>query len=212
MELKKFKLILIMLVITISLVGMSVSDYHAKIVATYDAIESYSADINQMNHFVELDIKRESVGKIFYNDENLLLSYTSPQREKILFKGLQISLYQPEEAILIKTIADSSVVSLNLKELINQFWSDEVVSIVSEENNVTKLLLDLSINNSSVSQIEKIYLYLNRDSWLVEAVSYSDKTGNLVTIEFSNIKLNAPLKSDLWHLDIAKDTQVIDYR
>ena len=211
MVLKNFSLSIILLCSVLFLKAIDNDKLHGDLVSKYDQIKTFQADVRQTSYYNELDIEKVSEGKIYYTDEKLALSYSKPANEKIIFIDNVINIYQAEQNILIKTAADSSLVTLNMGYFIKHYWDKETAVVTSLENNEYLIELKL-VGEYALSNIQKVELRINLRSLLVERISYSDENLNQVTLELSNILLNEDIPSSSWDLDIKDDTQIVDYR
>ncbi len=211
MVLNKTNLTIILLLSVFSnLLAISSHQLYEQLVNRYNDMSSFQADINHTSYFADADYTNEAIGKIYFDKRYLHIAYQSPKEEIISLVDSLVYYYQVEEDVYIITYADSSFVSLNLENLIQKVWKDDLVNI-SEEDDYYKVDIELSEANS-LANILNIDFKINKESNLVEEVKYLGDSGNSVTIVFSNIVLNDSPEGGPWSIETTENTQIIDYR
>ncbi len=211
MVLKNFKLVLAILIITVSLKAIDKDQLHSLLNDKYASIESFQAQIRQTAYYEEIGIERESNGDLYYNNDLLSLRYYDPEIEQILFHENKIDYYQASENTLYQTYADSSLVSLNVGYFINNYWDDENITILSEENKQYQVRLVLTEENK-LSNIQEVIFTINGDNFLVHQIKYADDSSNWITLDLINIKINKEIPKERWLLDINEETKIVNYR
>ena len=68
-------------------------DIHKKISINYSNIKSYEATFQQENFWKELDIIKQSEGKMYYNTDHFLMKYSEPAGQLLLIKKDTVTMY-----------------------------------------------------------------------------------------------------------------------
>lgn len=203
-------LTLVLLTLVSALMGITSPELYGQLMAKYDKIITFQADIVQTSFYSEIDHINISEGEILYNSDKILINYTSPKEEKISLIENTVYIYQAEPDRLIKTYADSSFVSLNIKHLIKRVWNDQAIEITEQEDSyLVKTKLSEAKQFANIVLIEFL---IDMKDYMVKNVKYQDDSSNEVSVSFSNIKLNKEIADDVWEMDLSDNTQIIDYR
>lgn len=206
----KNSLILLLIAVCSSISGITTQELYLSLISKYEGIETFQADIEQASYFAELEITNTSQGKLYHNPEKIKIEYTSPKIEKISLVDNVVRIYQTDSDRLIMTYADSTIASLKMEYLIKRIWDDENIELTeSDENYIVKLVLT---EKSALANIDNIILTISKNEMLVKNVKYLDQSENEVSVTFSNIIINEPLRDDIWEIELTDNTQVIDYR
>jgi len=206
----KNKLIILLIAVCSTISGITTQELYHSLISKYEGIETFQADIEQTSYFAELEITNTSQGKLYHNPEKIKIEYTSPKIEKISLVDNIVRIYQAESDRLIMTYADSTIASLKMEYLIKRIWDDENIALSEvDDNYVVKLVLT---PKNALANIDNIILTIPKNEILVKNVKYLDQSENEVSVTFSNIIINEPLREDIWEIELTDNTQVIDYR
>lgn len=206
----KNSLVLLLIVVYSSLSGVTTQELYRSLIDKYNRVNTFQAEIEQVSYFSELDLTNTSQGKLYHDSERVLIEYTSPKVEKVSLSDNIVSIYQAESDRLIKTYADSTIVSLKMGYLIKRIWDEDNLELVEDiEHFVVKLKLT---EESALANIESIELTISKAEMLVKRVKYHDDGENEVAVTFTNIVINEPLDEEIWEIKITDNTQIIDYR
>jgi len=110
----KNSLVLLLIVVYSSLSGVTTQELYRSLIDKYNRVNTFQAEIEQVSYFSELDLTNTSQGKLYHDSERVLIEYTSPKVEKVSLSDNIVSIYQAESDRLIKTYADSTIVSLKM--------------------------------------------------------------------------------------------------
>lgn len=206
----KNSLILLLIVMCSSLSGVTTQELYHSLINKYNGVNTFQADIEQASYFAELELTNTSQGKLYHDSERILIEYTSPKVEKVSLSDNIVSIYQAESDRLIKTYADSTIVSLKMGYLIKRIWDEDNLQLVEDiEHFVVKIKLT---EENALANIESIELTISKVEMLVKSVKYHDDGENEVSVTFTNIVVNEPLDEEIWEIEITDSTQIIDYR
>ena len=201
---------LILLLMASSLAGITSNELYQELIAKYDKIDTFQANIKQTSYYSEIDYTNVSEGKIYHNPDKIFIEYTSPKVEKISLADNVVKIYQAEADRLILTYADSTFATLNIRYLIERIWNDETVTLI--ENDSLYIVDVVLTEQNGIANIENVEFSIDKKEKLVQRVKYQDDLANEVDVVFSNIILNAPLKDEFWKIELTENTQIIDYR
>ncbi len=203
---KKINLILIIMFTMIALsLGANTSELYQKMNARYQKINCFEADITQNNHFAAMDKSIEYKGKFYFEKDRLLLSYSTPMRQRLYIANNKAELYEESSKTLFKSAILPEFSQMNPIEILQEYWGKSEVSILSKGKHTTKIQL-IPHNDRQFVSITAVL----DESGLARELSYQDKSGNTVHYRFNSIKLNRGISPDIWKFSYPKDTRIIE--
>jgi outer membrane lipoprotein-sorting protein len=196
------KIILIFLFLTISLFAdEQLEKTYENILITYSNIKSYEADFTQQNYWKELDVFKQSKGKIYYNTDHFLMKYNEPEGQLLLIKKDIVTMY--DAASQQALISNDIQTELKPVKLISEYWDVSKKELTESDSINCKIRL---VTPDS-QQIE-----VNIKDFLITEFSIIDIDENSVTYNFSNEKINKSLPKDIFEITLPEGTNLIDNR
>ena len=123
------KILLILLLPTLLIANeKALEKIYEKVLRTYSTINTYETSFVQENYWDEIDVYKTSEGKLYYDEENLLMNYSKPDGQKLLINQNSMTMYDPisEQAI----ISDEVEIELRPDKLISHYWDVYLVLIL----------------------------------------------------------------------------------
>ncbi len=196
------KIILIFLFLTISLFAdEQLEKIYKDISITYSNIKSYEADFTQQNYWKELDVSKQSNGKIYYNTDYFLMKYNEPTGQLLLIKKDTVTMY--DTASQQALISNDMQTELRPVKLISEYWDISKKELIKSDSISFRIRLITPDKQQIVVQAQ--------DSLITE-FSIIDIDENSVIYIFSNEKINKSLPKDIFEITLPEDTNIIDNR
>lgn len=174
---------------------------YGEMLITYSTIRSYEAMYLQENYWVEMDVDKVSKGKLYYDEENLLMDYSEPDGQKLLINNEELTMYDPVNNQAV--ITNEFDIELRPAELISQYWDISEKKIIDEYDRTVKIEL-------RIPEAETIVITLTDK--LLKKLTLIDPNGNFVIYKFSDIKVNEALPENIFKLILPEDVNLIDTR
>lgn len=200
---KKISIILTLIMLCGIVYAKTDALYH-KMNTRYKRIARFEAEIEQINHFVEIDRTINYTGKLYFERGRLLLNYTSPTRQRLYIAQNQAELYDESSKTLFKSAVLPQFSQLNPVEILQEYWRKSEVRILSEGKATTKV----ELTPHKDTHFAKIVATLD-ESGLARELSTEDKSGNTLHYRFKGIRINRSIPEDIWRTSYPKDTKII---
>jgi outer membrane lipoprotein-sorting protein len=197
----KLKILLLLIVSSFGLFAaeMNIEKIYAGVIENYKNITTFQADLVQTNYWKELDIEKESLGRIIYNEENLLLNYLDPAGQQMLVTKSSVTIY---DSLSQNAMISDKTTELRPDKIIAEYWDKSQKEI--KHLTATGVILLLT------SDSEEIEILISHSH--IVFFKLSDSSGNTVKYSFKNIVKNAELNDVLFQLQIPENVNIIDNR
>ena len=199
MAILKNKLILIILIFPLLLIAENADSLRLRIVAKYDAIDTFQADFIQQNIWKELDKSFTSKGKIYYDKNNLIMLYAEPDEQILLVTEDLMKFYSPQDAQLM--ISHNDQIYLEPVKILTQYWDNSEITLTNEGENV---VITLKYESGKIEAIV--------NNCLIQKISIEDLEQNTVSYEFHNQMINEKLPENVFDIQLSDDVNIIDTR
>ncbi len=194
------KLSLIFVLMSSVLLAQNLDDIYQKIVDTYQKTSTFEGEFIQENFYSELDILKDSKGKIYFDEVFFMLEYIEPSGQVLLLKDKELKIFDSNENQLIITSLNTVIKSLNPIDILSYYWQNS-----DKEMRDGKLI----IKPIKEDDIKLLHIEFN-DDFLINKIKYYDQNENFVSYEFLKIKTNIKFKSDQFNLNIPDDVFIIE--
>ena len=196
------KLMIVFLILMISILSATqLKVIYEKILKEYEKINTFEATLIQDNYWAEIDLQKESAGKIYYNLDSLYITYLPPDEQQ---------LYIHENTLIVHDIKSKQVIFMDKsdfyirpQEIIKEFWKDSEKELLEETSEYSRIYLERSG--------EKFDIWINKD-YLITQVMISDEEGNTVSYQFCDEKINRELPVGIFKPEFPENTNIIDNR
>ena len=195
--------------------GIPLEEIVAKVQDVYQRTKDLKADFTQESTLKSLDKTQTATGEIYFkNPGKLRWDYNTPTKQEIVTNGETLWMYIYE---------DRQVVVSNFSEVYQSNTSAFFLSGMgdlkrdfhvrlgepTDEDDGNSYVLRL-IPREQQSNIEELFLLIDKDSFLVVETYFHDFYGNLIRIRFKNHKINRGLQDSMFIFKIPDDVDVIE--
>ncbi|MEA2097020.1 MAG: outer-membrane lipoprotein carrier protein LolA [Candidatus Cloacimonadota bacterium] len=174
---------------------------YEQVLITYSTIATYETSFVQDNYWEEIDVYKNSEGKLYYDKENLLMDYSEPIGQKLLINKNNMTMYDPVSGQAI--ISDKIEIELRPDKLISHYWDMSEKELIDQFNSTIKIKL-------LTPEEEKIIITISNN--IVTEFNIIDKNNNFVIYKFSDIEINRALPDKIFKLILPEGTNIIDTR
>ena len=194
--------IIFFLFLTISLFAdEQLEKIYENISITYSNIKSYEANFTQQNYWKELDVSKQSNGKIYYNTDCFLMKYSEPTGQLLLIKKDTVTMY--DTASQQALISNDTQTELRPVKLISEYWDVSQKELIKSDS----ISFRIKLVTPDSQQIE-----VNIEDILITELNIIDIDENSVIYKFSNEKINKSLPKDIFEITLPEGTNIIDNR
>ncbi|WP_454061020.1 LolA family protein [Candidatus Nitrospira salsa] len=189
-----------------------------KVDARYLKTQDLQAEFSQETQIEGFESRLSSSGRVLLKKPGLLRwDYQKPNVEQILVEGDQVMWYVPEHQQVVKgnlTQMAASKAPLTLLQgvgkLGEQFDISDSPDQKKEHGELPLVVLMPKPADQSTSTVTRIELTIEPKSHLIRQIVLYEKTGNISTLQFSNIRTNQGLDTKVLRLTMPDDVVVVD--
>ena len=184
----------------------------------YLKTKDLQADFSQETQIEGFESRLSSSGRVVIKKPGLLRwDYRKPSVEQIFVDGDQVMWYVPEhqqvvQGNLTQMVASKAPLTLlqGVGKLGEQF--DILPSAQKEigEGGLPIIVLMPKPEDQATSSVTRIELTIHPKSFLISQIMLFEKSGNVSTLRFSNIRVNQGVDSKDLKLEMPEDVVVID--
>ena len=189
-----------------------------KVDAQYLGTQDLQAEFTQETQIEGFDSRISSSGRVLLKKPGLLRwDYEKPTVEQILVDGDQVMWYVPEhqqvvQGNLTQMVASKAPLTLlqGAGKLGEQF---DVAPTTQEERGDGGLPIVMLVpkpQDQAASAVTQIKVTIHPQSYLMTQIMLYEKSGNISTLKFSNIRVNQGVDSSKLKLNMPDDVVVID--
>ena len=200
-------------IITLALTGRTSAADSAQVVSKlqkkYESITSLSATFRQETASKSLGQPHISEGVVYFKKPGKMRwIYQTPSKDELISNGRMIWVYQPDlnQVMERSTEGAPSSIATDFLSGIGNLARDFSITIEDSSAGVYLLNLAPKVEEPNVKDIR---LEVDRKSFLVLKTFIEDYFGNVTTVSFTDIKLNAPQKDSFFDFTPPKDAAVI---
>jgi len=161
----------------------------------------------------------KSTGRFYLKKPGLLRwDYLEPSKEHIYVDGDEVMMYVPEHQQVVKgTLTQISAskgplaLLLGVGKLSKQFTVLESAEASSDSQKIPDLTLIPKPDGDKAPTIKKILLQLFTDSYLIQAITIFETSGNISRVHFDHIQANQGLATNLLKFTLPPDVVVVDF-
>ena len=161
----------------------------------------------------------KSTGRFYLKKPGLLRwDYLEPSKEHIYVDGDEVMMYVPEHQQVVKgTLTQISAskgplaLLLGVGKLSKQFTVLESAEASSDSKKIPDLTLIPKPDGDKAPTIKKILLQLFTDSYLIQAITIFETSGNISRVHFDHIQANQGLATNLLKFTLPPDVVVVDF-
>lgn len=199
----KSKILLIVLLLPLLIMAneaeAEAEDFLQLVSQRYKQIVTFQADFRQTNSWASMDKKLESFGRLYYDEDNLILRYSQPEEQVMKIYQNEISIYDATKNQLI--ISENQEISLQPLDILQQYWDISDIYLLEGENGYS-VKLEYPSGKVEATVVDR----------LIYDIVIEDSSGNRVGYYFQNIELNQELSADTFEISVGEDCEIIDLR
>ncbi|MBN1948620.1 MAG: outer membrane lipoprotein carrier protein LolA [Candidatus Cloacimonetes bacterium] len=167
----------------------------------YSQVETYQAEFRQENFWQEMNLQKISWGRLFYDNNRLLLEYDEPLGQRLLLDSLGVLLYDPasERALYLEKMETE----LRPLAFLALYWDKSEKKITDLTDKSCDIHLNTAIGERIIVRTENDF---------IKELTYVDNTGNQVHYEFFNEQYNVVLPDEIFRVEIPSQVNIIDNR
>ncbi len=174
----------------------------------YSQMNDVSADFIQSVKLRYKQVGQKTSGTIQMKKGNRYRILT--EQQTIVTNGKKVWMYTPSSKQVLIDI---------FKQNPKQFSPDKFLTGLPKDFSATNLdtaggFLTLSLKPSKTASVSSmmtsVTVRVNKESWIVETIEYSDKNGTSTSITFSNIRFNEGIADTSFQFQITSDMKVVD--
>ena len=189
-----------------------------KVDARYSKTNDLQAEFTQQTTIEGFETGFSSTGRLFLKKPGLLRwDYLQPSEEQIFVDGDQVMMYVPAHQQVLKGTLTQMAASKGplallqgVGKLSQQFTITESVDFSDKDTNSPRLTLVPNSDGNQTPTIKKIVLKLFPKSYLIEAITLFEVSGNVSHVTFKDLKVNTGLSKQLLQFDVPPDVVVVD--
>ncbi len=192
-----------------------IDDTVQKLQRVYEETNDFQADFRQETFNKSLKRTMIEEGLVFFKKpRNMRWDYTKPEVKKLIINPQKAWLYLPREKTAYVQKADNLVQSATLIRFLSglgKLKDDFQINYAQPEalDKHGNYLLKLTPKEKN-SSLQALGITLDKNTYFIIQVSFEDLMGNITTLRFSNIALNAGLSDKLFKFQPPAGTNIFD--
>lgn len=222
---KSFKVVLSLIIgFTMNAVSLGASPPNgangvaAKVEAQYARTKDLQADFTQETLFEGFETGFSSSGKLYLKKPGLLRwDYLEPSNEQIYVDGDQVMMYVPAHQQVVKGTLTQMAASKGPLALLQDVGTlSQQFSIVDSsaedrgDGAVPVLTLVPKPTGDTPPTMKKIVLKLMPDSFLIQAITLFESSGNVSHVVFDHIQVNQGVSTKLLQFEVPSGVVVVE--
>jgi outer membrane lipoprotein carrier protein len=187
----------------------------AKVQVVYQRTKDFKAEFIQESTLKSLNKTQMAKGKIYFkNPGKLRWDYYSPNKQEIVTDGKTLWMYMPQDKqVMISELSKvyrSNTSTFFLSGMGNLKRDFDVQLVKPTLNNEEKGYLLKLVPKEPQSNLNELFLLVDRVTFQVMETYFYDFYGNLIRIKFKNSVLNRGLSDSIFVFTIPKGVEVIE--
>ena len=195
-----------------------VDDVVSRVDDRYAKTQDLQGEFTQETIIEGFETGFKSTGRFYLKKPGLLRwDYLEPSKENIYVDGDEVMMYVPEHQQVVKGTLTQIAASkgplallLGVGKLAKQFTVMESPE-ASSDPQIPSLTLFPKPDGDTAPTIKKILLQLFPDSYLIQAITIFETSGNISRVHFDHIQVNQGLATNLLKFTLPPDVVVVDF-
>lgn len=181
---------------------------------TYEQTRTITADFRQKASVTGMpDRERTGRGTVkIKKPGQIRWDYEVPGTQVLVSDGEKFSLYQAEEKQMIVTSAEQYLGEDVIYSFFNgsgNLLEDFRIGSAPEDMRTSATHTLELIPKESHPQVEKLYLWCDRETYIIKRLRIIDPMGGFTDLKFSNIAVNQPVSEEIFSFTPPPDTEII---
>ncbi len=192
-----------------------IDDTVQKLQLVYEKTGDFRAAFTQETFNKSLKRTMTEEGSVFFKKpRNMRWDYSKPEVKKLIINPQKAWLYLPREKAAYVQKADNIFQSATLLRFLSglgKLTDDFQINYAAPEalDKHGNYLLKLTPKEKN-SYLQALGITLDKDTYFIIQVSFEDLMGNITTLKFSNIVMNADLSDKLFKFQPPAGTNIFD--
>ncbi len=192
-----------------------IDDTVQKLQLVYEKTGDFRAAFTQETFNKSLKRTMTEEGSVFFKKpRNMRWDYSKPEVKKLIINPQKAWLYLPREKAAYVQKADNIFQSATLLRFLSglgKLKDDFQINYAAPEalDKHGNYLLKLTPKEKN-SYLQALGITLDKDTYFIIQVSFEDLMGNITTLKFSNIVMNADLSDKLFKFQPPAGTNIFD--
>src|SRR5258708_5341792 len=191
----------------------SLDDVVHKVQLAQAKTNTLQSDFRQEKSLALMAKPEVSTGRFVYSKpNNVLWTYDAPKRVTMLIANGMLTTYYPDlrkaERIEVKQYQDRIFRYMGASGAIDELgaWFNFTFTNTS---NKPYFVLDLDPKSKTIAKrVRHLRIYIDRKTYLTTQFEYTEGDGDKTRYEFTNIKVNAPVESSRFSLQLPSSVRV----
>lgn len=195
--------------------GIPLEGIIAKVQEIYQGIEDLEADFTQESTLKSLNKTQIANGKIYFkNPGKLRWDYNDPAKQEIVTDGKTLWMYISEDKeVIVNELSkvyrsNTSAFFLSGMGDVRRDFDVQLVEPADQGEGESYLLR--LIPKEQQSNVDELFLLVNKDTFLVIETYFHDFYGNLIRIKFKNTVINQGLPDSMFVFTVPEDVEVME--
>lgn len=181
----------------------------SKLQKTYEGIQDVQANFTQFTTSASIKTTQKAEGVVYFKKPGMMKwEYKSPGKDIIVSDGITIWIYQQDigQVMVGNALDNGTSISNNFLAGIGNLKKDFDIEL-AEQDNVTYLL---KLNpKTSQPNVQKLYIVVDKKTFLVIKTLVYDMMGNETKVVFENTKTNQSLSDSIFKFKIPEGVKVV---
>ncbi|MEW6616235.1 MAG: outer membrane lipoprotein chaperone LolA [Thermodesulfobacteriota bacterium] len=195
--------------------GIPLEEIVAKVQGVYQRTKDFKAEFIQESTLKTLNKTQVAKGKIYFkNPGKLRWDYYHPDKQEVVTDGKTLWMYMPQDRqVMISELSKvyrSNTSTFFLSGMGNLKRDFDVQLVQPTLNNGEKGYLLRLVPKEPQSNLNELFLLVDRVTFQVMGTYFNDFYGNLIRIKFKNPVVNLGLSDSIFVFTIPKGVEVIE--
>lgn len=198
-----------------SVFGLPLEEIINGVQEVYQRTGDLRADFVQISTLVSLNKTQTAKGKLYFkNPGKLRWDYIDPTKQEIVTDGETLWMYMSEDRQVIvnefSKVYPSNTSAFFLSGMGNLKRDFVVEQVAPTNDDEEKGYLLRLIPKEEQSNVDELFLWVDKGTFLVVETYFHDFYGNFIRIKFENPVINRGLPDSLFVFTIPEDAEVVD--
>lgn len=211
---KKFIIAIVLIFAASPAFAMTADQLAGKLQSSYDKTRELKANFRQVSVVKAMNMTKEASGALLIKKPGMLrYSYYKPEKQEIIVRGDDLIMYIPSQNQVIKKTLSRELMDKTpttflggLGKITDSFVPK--IPATGEKDKQGRYVLRL-IPKGDKMGVEEITIALDPKTFDIREFSFRETSGNVNTIELSDIKINKGVKDSAFNFKIPKGASLI---
>jgi len=182
------------------------ADLYQKLNQRYGTLQSFQAEVSQRNYYSSIDQDITYRGRLYFQPGKMLMSFEQPNVQRLYIHNGLAELYDGASKTLYRSEVLPELSKMNPLEILQLYWEKSELQILSQAEGKIRIRL-IPRQDPLLNELEAI---IESKSGIVSYLSYTDRSDNTVSYNFSNIIIDGQIPLRVWQFSYPEDTRIIE--